>query len=90
MLRQCQIPFIDSDTHIVPVMIGDPEMARMASDHLSKEYDIFVQHINFPTVPKGTERLRITPGPFHTDEMMEKLVDGLCDVFDKLDIKRSV
>jgi 5-aminolevulinate synthase len=89
MLRQCQIPFIDSVTHIVPVMIGNPDLARAASKYLSDEYNIFVQHINFPTVPRGTERLRITPGPFHTDEMMEKLVDALCDIFDRLEIKRA-
>jgi 5-aminolevulinate synthase len=89
MLRQCNIPFVDSPTHIVPVMVGDPDLARQASELLSDKYNIFVQHINFPTVPKGTERLRITPGPFHTDEMMEKLVDALCDVFDSLSIKRA-
>lgn len=88
MLRQCQIPFIDSETHIVPVMIGDPELCRQASELLSDEFDIFVQHINFPTVPRGTERLRITPSPFHTDEMMEHLVDALCNVFDRLEINR--
>ena len=89
MLRQCQIPFIDSVTHIVPVMICDPYLARAASNYLSDEYNIFVQHINYPTVPRGTERLRITPGPLHTDEMMEKLVDALCDIFDRLEIKRA-
>lgn len=89
MLRQCNIPFIDSPTHIVPVMIGDPELARQASQLLSDKYNIFVQHINFPTVPRGTERLRITPGPFHSDEMMEILVDALCEVFDVLAIRRA-
>ena len=88
MLRQCNIPFIDSPTHIVPVMVGDAELARQASELLSDKHHIFVQHINFPTVPRGTERLRITPGPFHTDEMMEKLVDALCEVFERLEIKR--
>lgn len=87
MLRQCNIPFIDSPTHIVPVMIGDAELARKASELLSQKYNIFVQHINFPTVPRGTERLRITPNPFHTDEMMEILVDALCEVFDSLEIR---
>jgi 5-aminolevulinate synthase len=89
MLRQCNIPFIDSPTHIVPVMIGDAELARQASQLLSDKYNIFVQHINFPTVPRGTERLRITPNPFHTDEMMEILVDALCEVFDSLEIRRA-
>lgn len=89
MLRQCRIPFIDSPTHIVPVMVGDAELCRQASEILSDEYNIYVQYINFPTVPRGTERLRITPSPFHTDEMMEKLVDALCQVFDRLKIKRA-
>ena len=89
MLRQCKVPFIDSETHIVPVMIGDAELCRQASEMLADEYNIYVQHINFPTVPRGTERLRITPTPFHTDEMMEKLVDSLCAIFDKLKIKRA-
>ncbi len=87
MLRQCNIPFIDSTTHIVPVMICDAELAEQASKILMDEYDIYVQHINFPTVPRGTERLRITPGPLHTDEMMEKLVEALCEVFDRLGVR---
>lgn len=89
MLRQCQVPFIDSETHIVPVMVGDANLCRQASEILADEYGIYVQYINFPTVPRGTERLRITPGPLHTDEMMEKLVEGLCTVFDRLNIKRA-
>lgn len=89
MLRQCNVPFIDSATHIVPVMVGDAELCRKASEILSDEYNIYVQYINFPTVPRGTERLRITPGPFHTDEMMEKLVEALCAVFDRLKIRRA-
>jgi 5-aminolevulinate synthase len=89
MLRQCNIPFINSETHIVPVMIGDPNLCRQASEILSDEFNIFVQHINFPTVPRGTERLRITPTPFHTDEMMEKLVDALCEVFDRLKVREG-
>lgn len=87
MLRQCKIPFIDSPTHIVPVMVGDPVLCRNASHILQTEFNIFVQHINFPTVPRGTERLRITPTPLHTDEMMEQLVDALCIVFDRLNIR---
>ncbi len=89
MLRQCNIPFINTATHIVPVMVGDPDLCRQASEILSAEFNIFVQHINFPTVPRGTERLRITPGPFHTDQMMEELVDALCSVFDRLEIRRA-
>jgi len=89
MLRQCKVPFIDTVTHIVPVMVGDANLCREASEILADEYGIYVQYINFPTVPRGTERLRITPGPLHTDEMMEKLVEALCSVFDRLKIKRG-
>jgi len=89
MLRQCNIPFIDSETHIVPVMVGDPVLCRQASEILSDEFHIFVQHINFPTVRRGTERLRITPTPLHTDEMMEKLVEALCIIFDRLGIRKA-
>lgn len=88
MLRQCNIPFLDNQTHIIPVMIGDPDRCRQASEMLMNEFNIFVQHINFPTVPRGTERLRITPTPLHTDEMMEKLVDALIEVFDRLALER--
>lgn len=88
MLRQCNIPFIDNPTHIVPVMIGDPVLCRKASEILLKEFQIYVQYINFPTVPRGTERLRITPTPLHTDEMMEKLVDALIEIFDRLNLSR--
>lgn len=89
MLTQCNIPIIRTNTHIVPVMICDPDLCRQASEILLDEFKIFVQHINYPTVPKGTERLRITPSPLHDDAMMEKLADALIEVFDRLDIKRT-
>ncbi len=89
MLRQCNIPFIDNQTHIIPIMIGDPVLCKQASDVLMQEFGIFVQHINFPTVPRGTERLRITPTPLHTDSMMESLVDALIEVFDRLKLSRA-
>jgi 5-aminolevulinate synthase len=88
MLRQCNIPFIDNPTHIVPVMIGDPVLCRKASEMLLADFQIYVQYINFPTVPRGTERLRITPTPLHDDAMMEKLVDALIEVFDTLELQR--
>lgn len=89
MLRQCNIPFLDNQTHIIPVIIGNPDLCRLASEILMSEFNIYVQHINFPTVPYGTERLRITPTPLHTDEMMEKLVDALIEVFDRLALARA-
>lgn len=80
------IKYLPNQTHIVPIIIGDPKKTREASRMLVEEYDIFVQHINFPTVPKGTERLRITPTPCHTDEMIENLTAALLAVLSKLDI----
>lgn len=89
MLRQCNIPFLDGPTHIVPIMVGDPVLCKQASDILLEEFDIFVQHINFPTVPRGTERLRVTPTPLHNDTMMERFIDALIEVFDRLKLKRA-
>jgi len=66
-----------NDSHIVPVMIKDPVKTRMLADYLMNEWDIYVQPINYPTVPKGTERLRFTPSPLHTDEDIDFLVQAL-------------
>lgn len=84
------INFLQNDTHIIPIIIGDPEKTREASRMLVEEYNIFVQHINFPTVPKGTERLRITPTPCHTDEMIKQLTEALVSVLSKLGLTESL
>ncbi len=75
-----------NNSHIVPIIIGDPEKTRQASQMLVDKHNIFVQHINFPTVPRGTERLRFTPTPAHTDSMIHDLILALLDVFEQLNI----
>ncbi|MDG1436180.1 MAG: 5-aminolevulinate synthase [Rickettsiaceae bacterium] len=84
---QAGIDFYNNDSHIIPIIIGDPELTRKASQLLVEKHNIFVQHINFPTVAEGTERLRITPTPAHTEEMVAKLTEALLDVFNELGIK---
>jgi 5-aminolevulinate synthase len=74
------MPVIKNNTHIVPVMIGDARRCKEVSDILLNEYDVYVQPINYPTVPVGQERLRIAPTPLHTDAMMEQLVNGLKEI----------
>lgn len=76
-LRAGGYPFIDGDTHIVPLMVGDPVKCKAISDRLIEEFGIYSQPINYPTVPKGTERLRFTPSPVHTDAMMDELMAAL-------------
>lgn len=86
-LSQAGIPVIFTNTHIVPVMVGDPVRCKQASDMLLRDYDIYVQAINFPTVPRGTERLRITPSPLHTEAMVEHLTESLVSVFQHLEVE---
>ncbi len=88
-LEASGIPVLDNPTHIVPVMIGDAALAKAASDLLLERHAIYVQPINYPTVPRGTERLRITPTPFHDDALIEALALALVDVFDTLKLERK-
>ncbi len=82
-----RLPLMPSATHIVPLLVGCPVKAKRISDILLAEYGFYVQPINFPTVPRGTERLRFTPGPCHTAEMMDELTDALVEIWDRLELK---
>jgi len=88
-LAEAGLPMLRSPSHIVPVIIGDPDLCKAACDELLHRHRIYVQPINFPTVPRGTERLRLTPTPLHSDEDIEALVDGLGDVWSRLTLRRA-
>jgi len=87
IFRQARLPVMPSTTHIVPLLVGDPVTAKRISDILLAEYGVYVQPINYPTVPRGTERLRFTPGPTHSEEMMHALARALTEIWDRLEMR---
>jgi 5-aminolevulinate synthase len=85
-LAAAALPVMTSPTHIVPIFVGDPERCKTASDLLLTDHGIYIQPINYPTVPKGMERLRITPSPHHDDALIDALAKALVNVWQKLDL----
>ena len=89
LLDAAGLPHLDNTSHIVPVMVGDPVRCKQLSDLLLDEYGVYVQPINYPTVARGTERLRLTPGPLHTEADMRHLVDSLSAAWSELQLRRA-
>jgi 5-aminolevulinate synthase len=89
VLAAAGLPIMQNDTHIVPVFVGDPERCKQASDLLLERHGIYIQPINYPTVAKGTERLRITPSPYHDDTLIDDLAEALVNVWEELGLPRN-
>ncbi len=90
LFSEAGLPVMESSTHIVPLQVGDPVKAKKISDILLAEYGVYVQPINYPTVPRGTERLRFTPGPAHSEAMMVDLTKALVEIWSRMDLERAI
>ena len=84
VLAAAALPVMTSPTHIVPVFVGDPGAVQSGERFAARDHGLYIQPINYPTVPKGTERLRITPSPYHEDALIDALAEALADVWQKL------
>jgi len=89
MLQEAGLPVMPTDSHILPLIIGDATLCRQLTDDLMQEFNIYCQPINYPTVAVGTERLRLTPGPLHSPQMLEDLCSALCILWDRYGLPRS-
>jgi len=86
-LGEAELPIMPSPSHVVPILVGNAELCKQVTDELMSRYRIYVQPINYPTVPTGTERLRLTPSPLHDDDRMDELVKALSEIWSRLNLK---
>jgi len=88
-LLAANIPFLKTKSHIIPIIIGDSKLCKKAADELLEKHKVYLQPINYPTVPRGEERLRITPSPLHTDQMIDDLINALKFTWKRLKLKKA-